>query len=153
MVRPQVEEHKFRAVPLSGHAPVLGLELQGFLLGVLALHRQGVRVEFRRPGGVILAQGVSRPGRRHQDAFKMWMAGKADAEHVPHLTLVPVGRREDTGSGREAQVFFRQTDFEHDVPIAVDGHELIKTVKSESGRPVRLPRSRSSIADRSYSRS
>ena len=126
MVGTKVQEHELRAVPLSGHAPGFGYELEGVLLGLLALQRERVGVEFRCPGGVILAQGVSRPGGRHQNAFKMRVAGKADAEHVPDFPLIPVGRRKHPGSGGDAQVFLGQSHFQHDVPIAGNGHQLIE---------------------------
>src|SRR5271157_3551409 len=43
--------------------------------------------------GVILTQGVGREFVRHQDSPQVGVAVEADAEHVEHLALHPVGTR------------------------------------------------------------
>src|SRR4051794_13253512 len=40
---------------------------------------------------VVLAKGVSHELLVHQQAARVGMAAEADAEHVPHLALEPVG--------------------------------------------------------------
>src|ERR1035441_3219816 len=42
---------------------------------------------------VILAQRVTLPVFRHQNAPQVRVAGEADAEHVEHLALQPIGRQ------------------------------------------------------------
>src|SRR5271157_4866225 len=41
--------------------------------------------------GVILTQGVGREFVRHEDSPQVGVAAEADAEHVEHLALHPVG--------------------------------------------------------------
>src|SRR5208283_3579934 len=48
---------------------------------------------------VILAQRVTLPVFRHQNAPQVRMAGEADAEHIEHLALQPIRRQVHAGCG------------------------------------------------------
>src|SRR5919201_4340300 len=52
------------------------------------------------PNGVVLAERVTLPVVVHQDPAGVRMALEADAEQIPCLTLVPVGRGPDRDEAR-----------------------------------------------------
>src|SRR5262245_54865176 len=101
MLRPKIEEHKIGILAAAFESPIFRAKLQRRLLSVFLLFGQ---TELPHLGGarrMFFAQGVALPGRRHQDAPQMRMAVEGDAEHVPRLALVPVGRGPDVGYGFE----------------------------------------------------
>jgi hypothetical protein len=53
---------------------------------------------------MLLAQGMTLAGDRHDEAAEVGMAVEADAEHVPDLPLVPVGGGEDVREGRKRRI-------------------------------------------------
>ena len=115
MVRAHVKEHELGIAGLALHAPVFGLELQGVLFLVLALRVQVQRFELGRAGGVILAQRVALPGRRHENAAQVRVPVEGDPEHVPYFALVPVGVGPYAGGGGRAQIVVEQRDLEADL--------------------------------------
>ena len=115
MVRAHVEEHELAVGGLAFHAPVFRLELERVFFLVLAFRVQMQWLEFGRARGVILAQRMAFPGRRHHDAAQIRVAVEHDAEHVPDFALVPVGVGPDAGRGRGGQVVVEQRYLEPDL--------------------------------------
>ena len=95
MLGAEIEKHEIRAVAFATHAPFFGTEAQRLLLGHFLFRRQLIRPHLRRASWMVLAQRMSDPALRHQNALQMRMPVKNDSEHVPHFALVPVGRRPD----------------------------------------------------------
>src|SRR5262249_33295318 len=71
------------------------------------------------------AQWMALPCRRHQDAPQMRMAVEDDAEHVPHLALVPVGRGPDAGDGVQRRALVRERHLDPHVLVALEGEQVI----------------------------
>src|SRR5262245_3145896 len=65
------------------------------------------------------------PGRRHQDAPQMRVSVEGDAEHVPHLALVPVCRGPDVSDGVERRALAPERHFNTDVLVALEGKQVI----------------------------
>ena len=99
VVGSQVEKHEIGAVMRTPHSPLFRMEAQCLLLGLLLVLRQAERRHFSGARRMVLMQWVASPGGRQQDAAQVRVAGEDDAEHVPDLALVPVGRRPDVGDG------------------------------------------------------
>src|SRR5579875_809191 len=59
---------------------------------------------------VVTAQGMPDPIVGHQDPGEVGMALEHDAEHVPGLTLVPVGRGVDVMGARHPSIVLRHED-------------------------------------------
>lgn len=126
VVRAEVEEHVVLVLAVALHAPVFRLEAQGFLLQVLLGGGQGVGIELGGARRVILAQRMALPGRRHQHAGQVRVAGEGDAVHVPHFALVPVGVGPDTGGGGQVEVALGQGDLDHHVTITLQRHQVVE---------------------------
>ena len=88
---------------------------------------------------------MSLPGRRHDDAPKMRMALKDDAEHVPYFALVPIGRGPHIADRREGQVGFDQRNFETNILVAVEREQMIDDGKFTVGKA--LPVSALALVD------
>src|SRR5256886_10809211 len=58
-------------------------------------------------GDVVLAQWMAFPALRHQQPAQVRMAVEGDAEQVPGLAFVPVGRRPDIRQGRHVRLGHR----------------------------------------------
>ena len=125
MLRSDVEEHEIGLFAPPRQSPLLGLELEGRLLGLLLLLRQLERAHLRGPCRVFLAQGMAAPGPRHQDATEVRMSLEPDPEHVPDFPLVPVRRGPDVGDGGKRGVLAFEGDLQADVLVAVIGEEVI----------------------------
>ncbi len=119
VVRAEVEEHVVLVLAVALHAPVLGLEAQGFLLQVLLGGVQAVGIELGGARRVVLAQRMAFPGRWHQHAGEERVAIEGDAEHVPDLALVPVGVGPDGDGGRQVQIAFLERDLDHHVTVSL----------------------------------
>src|SRR6266516_789367 len=79
--------------PSGGSAPA---RVPGLRDGI-ALGHEGLALVER----VVLAQRVPFELRVHEDAAEIGMPGEADAEHVPHLALGPVGALPHAGRRRD----------------------------------------------------
>src|SRR6185295_4503884 len=62
----------------------------------------------------VLAQRVSRPVFRHEDAAEVGMAVEADAEEVEHLSLHPVGVPPERRQARHHRVVAYRLDLQHE---------------------------------------
>src|SRR6185437_8262263 len=74
MVRAEIEKHELICLAATSQSPPLGLKAQSLLLHVLSCLRELEWARFRRPGGVVLAQRMATPGRRHEDPSQVRMA-------------------------------------------------------------------------------
>ena len=89
MLRPQVEDH----LPFVDPVEEIGGGERRVAAGILeriGRHLGGAE-------GVALPQRVPFPVVRHQDAAQVGVAAEADAVHVEHFPLIPVGGRKDGG--------------------------------------------------------
>src|SRR5579864_3908042 len=74
-----------------------GVGLQPFEFRVAENHRLA-------KGDIVLAQGMSFPGFRHQDAAEIGVTIEGDAQQIPGLPLMPVGRRPDAGQAGNVRI-------------------------------------------------
>ena len=125
MVRADVEEHEVEVLALAPHAPVLGAEPHRLFHRLLHVGRHAERPHLGRAGRVLLPQRVPAPPRRHENPLQVRVPVEADAEHVPHLALVPVGGGPDVdGAGQRRRVARERHLYAH-VGVAVVGEEVI----------------------------
>ena len=68
--------------------------------------------QLRGPARVAFAQRMSLPVVRHENPAQIFVAVKADAEHVKNFALIPVGRRPDIGNAFEYRVGPQQRHFQ-----------------------------------------
>ena len=86
----EIQEHEVRVCRFPLHAPVFGFELERGLFFLFLFIGQLKRAHLRGACGMVLAQGMPLPGRRHQYPLQMRMAVELYPEHVPYLAFVPV---------------------------------------------------------------
>jgi hypothetical protein len=65
------------------------------------------------------------PARRHQDATQVWVTVEADAEHVPDLALVPVGRRPEVRYGWQGWRIGDQRNLDANIGVSLIREEVI----------------------------
>ena len=89
MVRAHIQQK-----PLFAFGRQKGTGIQG-----LVLLRINARIgdHFGGPPRIALAEGMSFPIVRHDQAVQVRVALKADSEHVEHFPFIPVGRGPDIG--------------------------------------------------------
>ncbi len=138
VVRAEVEEHVVLVLAVALHAPVLGLEAQGFLFQVLLGGVQAVGIELGGARRVVLAQRMAFPGRWHQHASEERVAIEGDAEHVPDLALVPVGVGPDGDGGGQLHVAFAERDLDHHVAVSLQRHQVIEDAEVGGGQALAL---------------
>ena len=152
VLRAEVEEHEVEVLAALRCRPQSsGRNCKLLLLAALPLGRAC------RTGSISVARaGCSlRSGwPSHQGGIRMrrrcgWPSN-ADAEHVPHLALVPVGGRPEVGDGRHGRVLALQRDLDPHVVVALEREQVVDDgeVARRAGR-ARCARSRSSMAVRS----
>ncbi len=134
VVRAQVQEHEVGIFRMFLHAPLFGLESQGFLFEILFGGVQRIGIELGGPRGIVLAQRVPLPVVGHQHALGQRVAIEVDAVHVEHFPLVPVGIGEDAGRGRQAEVVRRKRHLEHHIAVTVDGQQVVENGEVRVGQ-------------------
>ena len=122
----QVEKHEVRVFRRAAHAPLLGHEPQTLLLRALEFRGHRERIHFRRASRVLLAQRVTLPMRRRENAAQVRMSLEVDAEHVVRLAFVPVGYRVDARDGRHARILLGQRRLDPQVRVVGQGNQVIK---------------------------
>ena len=126
VVGAQVQEHEVRVLGAAGHAPLLGLEAQAFLLGVKQLVGHAEGVHLRGAGRMLLAQRMPFPQGRRENAVKVRMAFEVDPEHVVGLALVPIGSRPNGGEARQVAVTLRQRHLDAQIRILRQGNQVVE---------------------------
>jgi hypothetical protein len=122
---PQVQEEEVGVRAAPRHAPLLGTELERVLFLLLLLLGQAKRTQLGRPGGMVLAERVSLPGRGHQDPAEPRVAVEPDAEEVPCLALVPVRGRPDIGYGGQGGGIAGERHLHPDVLVPVEREKVV----------------------------
>ena len=117
VVGAQVEEHVVLVAGAALHAPFFRIEAQGFLGFVLTGDIQNERIEFGGAGRVVLAQGVTLPVTRHQQAEQVGVALEVNAKQIKHFAFVPVGVGPDLAYGGDVQVAFGQGHLDAHVAV------------------------------------
>lgn len=125
VLRTDVEEQEVGAVGLSLEAPVLGPEAQRLLLLLFAIVRELEDAHLGGAGGMLLAQRMALPRRRHEDAPQRAVTLEAHAEHVPGLALVPARRRPEVGGGRQRGSFTDERDLDPDVGVSFERQQVV----------------------------
>ena len=101
VLRANIQKNEIGILVLSRHAPFFWAELQCFLFGVLRFVRQSKGAHLRGACRMVLTQRMPRPRPRHENARQMRMLVEDDTKHIPHLALIPVGRRTDVSDRGE----------------------------------------------------
>src|ERR1700743_1044435 len=68
---------------------------------------------------------MPRPTARHEDTRQVRVMIEDDTKHVPHLTLIPVGRREDVRDGGQRELILIERYLKPDVCIPLKREEVI----------------------------
>ena len=74
---------------------------------------------------MVFTQRMALPVVRHQYAPEKRMPFEPNPEHIPDFALVPVCRRPDIHYAFDRRVFSFKRDFEPDVFVPAEGHEMI----------------------------
>ena len=125
VLRPEVEEHEVGVFALPLHPPVLGAELQRLFLRFLLVVGQAEGRHLGGARGMVLAQRVALPGRRHQYPLEVGMAVEGDAEHVPDLALVPVGGGPDIDDAGQRRLVAGERHLDADVVVTFVGKKVV----------------------------
>ena len=134
MIGSHIQEHEIAVFTVPPHTPIFGHETQGILFDFLKFVGKAKRLHFRSAGIMVLAQRMSLPGRRHDDALEMRMAFKDDAEHIPYFALVPIGRGPNITDSREGKAGFDQRNFETNILVAAKREQMIDNGKVAFGK-------------------
>src|SRR5262249_55404099 len=118
VLRTEIEEHEVGLRAATFEAPVLRIELQSRLLGLLFLVWESERLHVCCPCRMLFAQGMAGPRGWHEETTQMGMPRKGDAEHVPGFALVPVGCWPQVDHARQRGVLPIERDFEANIGIA-----------------------------------
>ncbi len=125
MVRADVEVEAVEPLHLAGHPPLFRMKLQHFLQVSMLRVRHVEPPHLGGARGVLLAQRVPLPPRRHEDAAQVRVTVKPDAEHVPHFTLIPVRRGPEVHHARAGGILADQRHFHPDVGIACERQQVV----------------------------
>ena len=87
----------------------------------------------RGPSRMVLPERMPLPGGGHENPPQMGMPVEADAEHVPHFTFVPVGRRPQINYAGKRKVVFPKRRLDPYVFIPVIGEEMVDNGKIALG--------------------
>src|SRR5215471_10941962 len=79
---------------------------------------------------IVAAQWVAHPVVRHQDPGQVRMAREVDAEHVPRLTLIPVGGRVDVVRAVHPGIVFGHEDADAQLPVRLHVPELVHKLEA-----------------------
>ena len=136
MVGSEVEEHELRVAMLALQSPLLGVEAQRFLFGVLPLNAHPERFHLRCASGVVLSQRVALPGSGQQNAKQVGVTGKVNAVHVPGFTFVPVGVGVNPGNARNAGVIFPKGNFQAQIFATLKRHKVVDEREIRLGQTI-----------------
>src|SRR6185312_2968337 len=106
-------------------APLFGVKAQRLLFGLLLVIGELEDAHLRGASGVLLAERMPLPRRRHEDAPEVAVAVEADAEHVPDLALVPARRRPEVGDRWKRRLFTDERNLEADVGVSFEREQVI----------------------------
>ncbi len=91
----------------------------------------GVGGHFRCTEGMLLAQRVSLPIRRHEDAPQVGVPAETDTVHVEDFPLIPVGGGENGADAGQLRVLSVQVCLDADMARRVEAEQVV--VEGEIG--------------------